>query len=62
MRSQTATSDFVADDYPALSERILFKVKVWWHSKGREYFYKMLFLISCVLSFMIVIGEFSIMF
>lgn len=60
MRGATTSSSFVGheEDVIGLKE----KLGIFWHAKGREYFYKCLYWISVVLSTIIVIGEFSIMF
>ena len=59
LRGATTSSSFVGAD-----EEISIKAKIgiFWHAKGREVFYKGLYWICVVLSVVIVIGEFSIMF
>lgn len=60
MRGATTSSSFVGEDEGVISLQA--KIGIFWHAKGREIFYKGLYWVCVVLSTIIVIGEFSIMF
>jgi len=56
----TTSSEFVEQDN--FLTRLHWKLSLYWHSSGRELFYKILYYCCVGLSVMIVMGEFSIMF
>lgn len=60
MRGATTSSSFVGEDEAVISFKA--RLGIFWHAKGREIFYKCLYWVCVVLSAVIVIGEFSIMF
>jgi len=60
LRGGTTSSSFVEPDGCFTST--VTRLQLWWHARGREFTYKLAFYCSMILSSLIIVGEFSIMF